>query len=126
MNRKSPIFRALVALVCGSALVLACRPNETVERQTKDAALKAQVKAKLASDVGPQTVTAIEVNVTNGVATLAGSVRGDEEKRKAEAAARSVEGIAGVNNNLQVNAVEAAPSPTPGMATTPVTPAPTP
>ena len=82
--------------------------------------------SKLASDVGPQTVTAIEVNVTNGVATLAGSVRGDEEKRKAEAAARSVEGIAGVNNNLQVNAVEAAPSPTPGMATTPVTPAPTP
>jgi translation elongation factor EF-1beta len=121
MNTKSPVSGALVALFLGFALILACRPNETVERQTKDAALKAQVKAKLASDVGAATVTAVEVNVTNGVATLAGSVRSDDEKQRAEASARSLEGITGVNNNLQVNAIESAPSPTAeaGPATTP-------
>jgi hypothetical protein len=124
MNETSPISRALVAFLLCSGLVVACRPNETVERQTKDAALKAQVKAKLASDVGAATVTAVEVNVTNGVATLAGSVRSEEEKQKAEVAARAVEGITGVNNNLQVNPIETAPPPTmaspaPGMATTP-------
>jgi len=126
MNRRGPISNALVAnalvaLVLCSGLVVACRPNESVERQTKDAALKAQVKAKLASDVGAATVTGVEVNVTNGVATLAGSVRSDDEKQRAEASARSVEGVTGVNNNLQVNAIESAPSPTAGAgpATTP-------
>jgi translation elongation factor EF-1beta len=124
MNMRGRIPRALLAFFLSSGLLMACRPNETVERQTKDAALKAQVKAKLASDVGAATVTAIEVNVTNGVATLAGSVRSDDEKQRAEATARSVEGITGVNNNLQVNPIEAAPVPTttsaPGMATTPM------
>jgi translation elongation factor EF-1beta len=121
MNKRDPIFNVLTALFLCSALVVACRPNETIERQTKDAALKAQVKAKIASDVGAATVTAVEVNVTNGVATLAGSVRSEDEKQRAEAAARSVEGITGVNNNLQVNPIEVAPTPTssPGIATTP-------
>lgn len=115
MSKRSPISTAL-ALLCGIVLAVGCRPSQTVERQTKDAALKAQVKAKIASDVGAATVTAVEVNVTNAVATLAGSVRSDDEKQRAETAARSVEGISGVNNNLQVSAVEA-----PGMAMTPST-----
>jgi hypothetical protein len=128
MNMRGPVSRAALALILCSDLAVACRPNESVERQAKDASLKAQVKAKLASEVGAATVTAVEVNVTNGVATLAGSVRSDEEKQKAEAAARSVQGIAQVNNNLQVNPIESAPpatTPAPGMAMTPV-PAPTP
>jgi hypothetical protein len=115
MSKRGPISTAL-ALLFGVVLAAGCRPNQTVERQTKDAALKAQVKAKIASDVGAATVTAVEVNVTNAVATLAGSVRSDDEKQRAETAARSVEGISGVNNNLQVNAVEP-----PGMAMTPST-----
>jgi BON domain len=113
MSKRGSIFIAL-ALLFGVVLLAGCRPNQTVERQTKDAALKAQVKAKIASDVGAATVTAVEVNVTNAVATLAGSVRSDDEKQRAETAARSVEGISGVNNNLQVNAVEP-----PGMEMTP-------
>jgi translation elongation factor EF-1beta len=115
MSKKGLISRAL-ALLFSVVLAAGCRPNQTVERQTKDAALEAQVKAKIASDVGAATVTAVEVNVTNGVATLAGPVRSDDEKQRAESAARSVEGISGVNNNLQVNAVEP-----PGMATSPST-----
>jgi translation elongation factor EF-1beta len=122
MNKRGPVSEAILALfLC--ALAVACRPNQTVERQTKDAALEAQVKAKLATDVGAATVTAIEVNVTNGVVTLAGPVHNEDEKQRAEAAARSIEGVTGVNNNLQVNAVEVAPppgmTPPPGMATTP-------
>jgi hypothetical protein len=115
MSKRGPISTAL-ALLFGIVLAAACRPSQTVERQTKDAALEAQVKAKIASEVGAATVTAVEVNVTNGVATLAGPVRSDDEKQRAETAARSVEGISGVNNNLQVSAVEA-----PGMAMTPST-----
>jgi osmotically-inducible protein OsmY len=113
MNKRRPISKAALAALLGAAIALSCRPNETVERQTKDAGLKASVKAKLASDVGAATVTAVEVNVTNGIVTLAGPVRSAEEKQKAEAVARSVEGVAGVNNNLQVMPIESAPTTAP-------------
>jgi hypothetical protein len=130
MNNRGPILPAVLVVVLGAALPLACRPSQTVERQTKDAAIKAQVKAKLAADVGASTVTAVEVNVTNGVVTLAGPVRSEEERQKAEATARGVEGVASVNNNLQVNPIESAPPPmgttpsTTGMAMPPPTPTP--
>jgi hypothetical protein len=99
-----------VALLLLCAAAFACRPSQTVERQTKDTALKAEVKAKLATELGPATVTSIEVNVTNGVVTLAGPVHNDAEKQKAETVARGVEGVTGVNNNLQVLA-EPVPAP---------------
>jgi len=117
-NRRTVLAATPVLLVLGLALAVACRPNQTLEGQTKDAGIKAQVKAKLASDVGAATVTAIEVNVTNGVVTLAGPVHSDEEKQKAEAVARGVEGVRGVNNALQVMPIESAPvtpQPTPTM-----------
>jgi divalent metal cation (Fe/Co/Zn/Cd) transporter len=124
MNRRIPIPAAALALLLGVALSLACRPSQTVERQTKDAALKAQVKAKLASDVGASTVTAVEVNVTNGVVTLAGPVSSQEEKQKIEATARSVEGVVSVTNNLQVTAPPAT-SPQPATTSEPPASAPT-
>lgn len=102
MNEKSRIPRALIVLLLGGAILVACRPSQTVERQAKDVAIKASVKARLATDVGATSVTAIEVNVTNGVVTLAGPVGSEEDKQKAEASARTVEGVTGINNNLQV------------------------
>lgn len=107
-----PVARAL-ALVAIAGLAFACRPSQTVERQTKDASIKAQVKTRLASDVGASTVTAIEVNVTNGVVTLAGPVSTEDERQRAEAAARGVEGVTSVNNNLQVTTTGVA-APPPG------------
>lgn len=119
-----PVARAL-ALVAIAGFAFACRPSQTVERQTKDAAIKAQVKTRLASDVGAATVTAIEVNVTNGVVTLAGPVSTEDERQRAEAAARGIEGVTSVNNNLQVTTTGvAAPPPgttwPPGTAMTPL------
>jgi translation elongation factor EF-1beta len=127
MNQRRTVLTTAPALLLSLALGLGCRPSQTVERQTKDAALEAQVKAKLAADVGASTVTAVEVNVTNGVVTLAGPVRSEEEKQKAEAAARSVEGVSGVNNALQVMPIESAPVTAPPMTTAPpATPTPLP
>ena len=119
MNNRRRFPAAVAVLVLPLAIAVACRPNQTVERQTKDAGIKAQVKAKLASEVGAATVTAVEVNVTNGVVTLAGPVRSDEEKQKAETVARVVEGVAGVNNALQVMPIESAPVTAVPMSTTP-------
>lgn len=93
-----------IAVLAGVAIlsVAACRPNETVEGQAKDAKIKTQIKAKLASDVDAATLTSVSVNVTNGVVTLAGPVHSADESSRIEAASRSVEGVTQVNNNLQV------------------------
>lgn len=101
--------RVLLALLAAALVLAACRPSQTVGRQTDDAAIKAQIKTKLATDVSASTLTAVEVNVTNGVVTLAGPVASEDEKQRIGAAAAAVEGVTSVTNNLQVSVVEVAP-----------------
>lgn len=100
--RKSVWEITAVVLGVLAAAILACRPNQTVERQADDAGIKTSIKAKLASDVRFSTLTAVSVDVTNGLVTLAGPVHSDEEKQKIEETVRSVKGVTGVTNNLQV------------------------
>jgi hypothetical protein len=111
------IFPVLVVLLCAAG----CRPNETVEGQAKDAKIKAQIKAKLASDVDASTLTSVEVNVTNGVVTLAGPVHSADESQRIESTVRAVEGVTQVNNSLQVLGAQAS-APAGAGASIPVTP----
>jgi osmotically-inducible protein OsmY len=67
----------------------------------KDAQITANVKSKLASELGALTVTNISVNATNGVVTLAGTVHDATEKSKAVAIAQAVTNVTNVNNDLQ-------------------------
>jgi len=90
---------AAVMLLVGLA---ACKTTSSPRRQVDDGAIKASVKAKLAADVRLSTLTNIEVNSTDGVVTLAGKVRSEEERRMAADVTRSVDGVVKVNNNLQV------------------------
>jgi len=90
----------IIVLVC--ALLLGCRTNESPEGQVGDLQITAQVKSKLASDVGLSSVTNISVNSTNGVVTLSGQVDSSEVKTKAEAVATSVSKVVRVVNTLQV------------------------
>jgi hyperosmotically inducible protein len=87
----------------------ACRTNESPEAQIDDFQITAQVKAKLASDVGVSSVTNISVNSTNGVVTLAGQVDTADIKSKAVAVARAIPKVSRVVDNLQVT-----PKPTSG------------
>jgi len=127
--RRSILSVASLAVAAASIaamfLLAACRPNETVEAQARDAKIKTQIKSKLASDVGAATITAISVDVTNGVVTIAGPVHTEDEKARVASVARSVEGVVSVNDAMQVQA--AAPPAATGMTTAPpATPAPTP
>lgn len=115
------------AVLAGFFLLLysgACRPTQTVERQTDDSSIKAAIKARLAADVNLSTLTSVSVDVTNGVVTLAGPVHNEGEKTKIVRIARAQKGVVSVNDNLQVQA--AVPTPAGNLATTPeaVTPAP--
>ena len=92
---------------CISAIILlvllaACRTNESPEAQVDDLKITAQVKSKLASDIGVSSVTNISVNSTNGVVTLAGQVDTTEIKAKAVEIARAVPKVTRVVDNLQV------------------------
>src|SRR5215471_2922432 len=92
----------LAALLLAS--LIGCRTNESPEGQVDDLQITAQVKTKLASDVGVASVTNISVNSTNGVVTLAGQVDSAEIKAKAETVARGVPKVTRVVNNLQIAA----------------------
>jgi osmotically-inducible protein OsmY len=114
-RERFPIVALTVAFVLASA---SCRPSQTLERQTDDAAIEAKIKAKLATDVGATTITSVEVNVTNGVVTLAGPVGTQDEKQRIEAVARGIEGVTSVTNNIQVSAPQV-PSPQPATTSLP-------
>jgi hyperosmotically inducible periplasmic protein len=97
--RRALAFSAALAVAIAAA---SCRPNQSLEGQAKDAQIKTAVKAKLASQVDATTLTSIEVNVTNGVVTLAGPVHSAEESSRIESVARTVEGVTDVKNALQI------------------------
>lgn len=67
----------------------------------KDDKIFDQVRMKLAAD---QAVGrgAIEVTVKDGQVTLAGKIRSDKDKQRAEHITKKVKGVSGVVNNLRV------------------------
>src|SRR5579871_5347613 len=97
-------------LVVAAALTSpGCRTNETPEQQVRDAKITANLKSKLAADLGASTVTNISVNVTNDVVTLSGTVHDSTEKAKAIVVAQSIPDVARVNDDLQVVAARVQP-----------------
>jgi len=97
-------MRILLPLAILCTFLVSCRTNESPEGQINDLEIVANVKSKLATDIGASTVTDISVNSTNGVVTLAGQVDSSEAKSKAETDAKAVPHVARVVNNLQVTA----------------------
>lgn len=97
-----PLTLALVLCACLAGI--ACRTNESPEGQVDDIQITAQVKAKLASDIGPSSVPNISVNSTNRVVTLSGQVDSVDVKAKAVAIAKDVPKVIRVVDSLQVTA----------------------
>ena len=76
--------------------------GRTVEDKANKTALLAQVKTKLASDVGLSTMTGVEVETTNTSIILTGTVPTREDSNRAEASVESVAGGRQVVNRLRV------------------------
>ena len=108
--------KCLIALLATTVLTTGCGTAQSPRRQVEDTKITAQVKAKLASDVTPSSVTNIEVNTTNGVVTLAGQVESEDVKSRAEEVTRSVDGVVSINNNLQVEATGTSKQEQPGTS----------
>lgn len=102
------ILLGLAAVASMALFVQGCNTDQAPKAQVNDAQITTQVKSKLASDVGAESLTNINVNTTNGVVTLAGEVESADLKNRAESVTQSVPGVVKVNNELQVAPAAAA------------------
>jgi osmotically-inducible protein OsmY len=101
MKRHWGALAAAAAVLVTVLGVAACSTTQSPGKQVDDASIHAAVKAKLTADRFSNIVN-VDINVTNGVVTLAGEVPNAKVKSEAEAEARSVDGVVKVVNNLQI------------------------
>lgn len=101
MKRHWGSFGAAMAVLVALMAIGACSTTQSPGKQVDDASIHAAVKAKLTADRFSNIVN-VDINVTNGVVTLAGEVPNAKVKSEAESEARSVDGVVKVVNNLQV------------------------
>ncbi len=99
--------RALLGIVAALALAAcAATEPEAPRRDTgefaTDAALTARVKSAIATDVGARTAAAINIETYRGVVQLTGFVDSTEQASRAEAAAKKVDGVRSVKNDVRI------------------------
>jgi len=92
----------ILGLLLLGTMLPGCRTNESPEAQVDDLKIQAQVKSRLASEVGVDSIPNIAVNSTNGILTLSGQVDSADIKAKAESVAKGVDKVIRVVNALQV------------------------
>ena len=101
MNRRTRGILTLGISLALALLVAGCSTTQTAGRQVDDTTIHTEVLAKLTSARFSNIVN-IDINVTNGVVTLAGEVPNAKVSAEAGSEARSVSGVVKVINNLQV------------------------
>lgn len=99
--KNNPARGGMLLILVGCLLAAACQA-----REVDDAALTAKVKAALITD-GRVSATRVSVESANGVVTLKGEVPTSQEKQAAEQAARTVEGVKSVRNEVTINPASA-------------------
>jgi osmotically-inducible protein OsmY len=105
LSRRKLIAAALAAATA-AGLGACASPQPETKRTTgefaSDAALTAKVKTAIATDVGARTAAAINIETYRGVVQLTGFVDSREQASKAEAAAKKVEGVRSVKNDVRI------------------------
>ena len=103
------IRRNMMGAVLGAAVLAlaACASSNPENQHTTgetagDAAVTAKVKTAIATDVGARTATAVNVTTYNGTVQLTGFVDNEEQKKQAEAAAKDVDGVKSVKNDIRI------------------------
>ncbi len=120
MKAKSSFAVSAALLLLALSLSVACSRSKA----PNDAQILGQVQTQLSSNSNLQGKQ-IQVQSSNGVVTLSGTVSSDFERTAAASDAAQVEGVRTVVNNLQVEQQAEAPAPPPETAEAPP-PAPAP
>ena len=102
----NPSRRRALALI-GMLALAACAGKEpeigrTTGEFTSDAALTAKVKSAIATEAGARTAAAINIETYRGVVQLTGFADSPEQASRAEAAAKKVDGVRSVKNDVRI------------------------
>ena len=92
---------AVAAAVLGAC---ASRPENqrSAGEFTDDAALTAKVKTAIATDAGARTASAVNVETYRGVVQLTGFVDSEDQASRAVSAAKKVQGVRSVKNDIRI------------------------
>ena len=105
---KHPVLSAAAVAV---ALTLgACANNQQTSGNTKettgqyvdDATVTAKVKTAIASDVGVKAASSVNVETYRGVVQLSGFADSEDQASKAVTAAKKVNGVRSVKNDIRI------------------------
>ncbi|HEV8270978.1 MAG TPA: BON domain-containing protein [Chitinophagaceae bacterium] len=101
MNKKiNPVFAIPLIAFLFMASLMSCKGK------TSDADVKTSVDNAIAANA---SLSGVSTSVKDGVVTLSGEVKDDAAKASAETAARGINGVKSVTNNLTVAPPPAAP-----------------
>lgn len=100
-------MKVTLAAICVLAITMAAlgctaSQQERAKSTANDALIAAQVRTKIAT-IDPATVSLVKVEVENRRVSLSGQVHSDQERSQVDQAVRSIAGISGVDDRLQVN-----------------------
>jgi hyperosmotically inducible protein len=108
MDRSKRSFLAAGLAAAALAGLGACAStDESANRRsggeyTDDAALTAKVKSAIATDAGAKTAAVVNVETYRGVVQLTGFVDSDDQVNRAVSAAKKVQGVRSVKNDLRL------------------------
>lgn len=95
--------------VAGAAALLAaagCASDSPSQRSTgdvtDDAGTTARVKTAIATDAGARTAAGLNVDTYRGVVQLTGFVDSEDQASRAVAAAKKVQGVRSVKNDIRI------------------------
>lgn len=78
------------------------QPRSEAGAFVDDSATTAKVKTAIATDVGAKTAAQVSVNTNRGVVQLSGFVDSQDQIQRAVSAAKQVNGVRSVQNELRV------------------------
>jgi osmotically-inducible protein OsmY len=107
MDLSKRNFLAATLAAAAAAGLGACASSEDRSRRstgefTDDAALTAKVKTAIATDAGAKTAAAVNVDTYRGVVQLTGFVDSEEQATRAVSAAKKVQGVRSVKNDIRL------------------------
>src|SRR5687768_5544966 len=100
--RRNAMLGLIATLALSACASKQPETKRTTGEFTSDAALTAKVKSAIATDVGARTAAAINIETYRGVVQLTGFVDNRDQANRAEAAAKKVEGVRSVKNDVRI------------------------
>jgi osmotically-inducible protein OsmY len=104
---KRSFLAASLAAVALAGLGACASSDDSANRRstgefTDDAGLTAKVKSAIATDAGAKTAAALNVETYRGVVQLTGFVDSEDQVTRAVSAAKKVQGVRSVKNDIRL------------------------